>query len=1106
VKPLYLRAAPSIRQLTTVTSAVVLLLTLAAQVRAQSALDGFDPNANGQVRVVAVQPDGKILIGGDFTSVLGVARNRMARLNPDGTLDTAFNPNVNSTVMAIAVQTDGKILVGGFFNGASSIGGQSRNRIARLDATTGLADSFDPNANEGAVFSIAVQRDGKILAGGNFTSIGGQSRNYIARLDPVTGLTDSFDPDPNTPFGFVYSIAVQTDGKILVGGNFTFIGGQPRDLIARLDATTGLADSFNPSTNFIVLSIAVQADGKILVGGHFTIMSGQPRNHIARLDAMTGLADSFDPNANDVVRSIAVQADGRILAGGDFTIISGQARNYIARLSATTGLADSFDPNANGVVRLIAVQMDGGILAVGNFTTLAPNGGAAVTRNRIARLETNGRLDQTLNLSAGGGGTYVTATAVQPDGKILIGGNFLSVLGTTRRGIARLNTDGTLDIAFNPNADGEVRSIAMQSDGKILVGGSFTNIGGQPRNRVARLDATTGLADSFNPNPHGGIGGVYSIAVQPDGKILVGGVFTNIGGEPRNRIARLDATTGLADSFNPNANGSEIDSIAVQADGKILAGGDFTSVGGQLRNRIARLDPTTGLADSFDPNANSVVISIAVGTDGKILVSGVFTNVGGQPRNHIARLDPTTGLADSFDPNANGVVYSVAVGADGNVLAGGDFNGANSIGGQTRNWIARLDATTGLADSFDPNANSLILSIALQADGKVLAGGQFTTIGGQSRSLFARLSNDTTALQNLSVTQTAISWTCGGSSPQFTRVTFEYSADNVNYTLLDKGTPVGSNWTLTGLNLPTAQNFYIRARGYYRSGWQTGSESITESVRIAFIPTPGLVGNVSTRLPVGTDDNVLIEGFIVQGPVGSAKKMMVRALGPSLAFFGIGDALANPTLEIHDSSNATVATNNNWRNTEVGGLITGDQSAEISASGLAPGDDQESAIIANLAPGSYTAVVRGLGNTVGTGLVDAYDISAGSPARLANVATRGFIQPGDKLMIAGFIVQNAPVRAVVRAIGPSLTAFGIGNALPDTTLQLRNENGVVLLENDDWKTDPAQKQELEGTGLQPTNDLEAAVIMTLPPGQYTAQVRGKGESNGIGVVEAYFLQ
>jgi hypothetical protein len=268
--------------------------------------------------------------------------------------------------------------------------------------------------------------------------------------------------------------------------------------------------------------------------------------------------------------------------------------------------------------------------------------------------------------------------------------------------------------------------------------------------------------------------------------------------------------------------------------------------------------------------------------------------------------------------------------------------------------------------------------------------------------------------------------------------------------------------------------------------------------------SPGLVGNVSTRLPVGVNDNVLIEGFIVQGPQGSSKKIIVRAIGPSLSAFGVADPLLNPILEIHDSNNATVATNNDWRVTQVGGLITGDQSGEIGASGVAPSNDLESAIIANLTPGSYTAVVRGANNTTGTGVVDAYDLSGTSAARLANVATRGLIQPGDKLMIAGFIIQNGSARVVISAIGPSLTAFGITNALPDTTLQLRDQNGAIVRENDDWMSD--QKTELQATGVQPTNNLEAALVQTIAPGQYTAQVRGKPEATGIGVVQVFFLQ
>jgi uncharacterized delta-60 repeat protein len=841
-------------------------------VRGQSALDGFDPNTNGYVWVVVVQPDGKILIGGNFTALSpnggpAVTRNRIARLNPDGSLDVGFNPNVtdtnpNTIINAIAVQADGQILVGGFF---TSIGGQMRNNIARLDATTGLADSFNPNSNE-RVYAIAVQADGKILAGGGFTNIGGQARNHIARLDATTGLADAFNPSAN---GFIYAVVVQADGKILIGGAFNgglgnpSIGGQLRNGMARLDPTTGLADSFDPNANGAVVSIAMQADGKILAGGTFETaisnpsIGGQARNGFARLDPATGLADSFNPNASDWVLSVAVQADGKILAGGKFLTIGGQTRHSMARLDPSSGLADSFNPGptATSEVRSVAVQADGKILVGGAFTALAPNGGAAVTRNNIARLENDGRLDRTLNLNVVG--TAVYASAVQPDGKVIIVGTFTSVLGTPRNRIARLNSDGTLDAAFDPNANAAVDTIGIQSDGKILAGGDFTTIGGQLRNFIARLDGATGLADSFDPNANGS---VYSTAIQSDGQILAGGAFTVIGGQTRNRIARLDATSGLADSFDPNAT-FWVDTIAIQSDGKILAGGDFNSMGGQTRHRIARLDPVSGSVDSFDPNASGAVLSIAIQSDGKILVGGSFSIIGGQTRHRIARLDPATGVPDSFNPDVfPGIAYSIAVQSDGKILAGGTFT---FIGGQTRNNIARLDAITGSADSLNPNADGSVFSIAIQSDGKILAGGPFTNIGGQSRNAFARLSNDTAARQNLSATQTTMTWTREGSSPLLNRVVFEQSTDGANFSFLGNGTgsstSTSSVFTLSGLNPPTGQNLFIRARGFYEAGPASRSGSIQEAVRNFFFtpptpPTPTSVVSRKTHGAAGTFD------------------------------------------------------------------------------------------------------------------------------------------------------------------------------------------------------------------------------------------------------------
>jgi uncharacterized delta-60 repeat protein len=1128
-------------------SVALLLAVSAAAVRGQSALDGFDPKANGKIRVVVVQPDGKILIGGDFTTIqpagatTAVPRNRIARLNPDGTLDMPFNPNANDTVRAIAVQAD-KILVGGDFNdrgnGEISIGGEQRNRIARLFATgpdAGKADpSFDPNAN-GPVNAIAVQAD-KILVGGGFDdrgngeiSIGGKPRNRIARLfatGPDTGKADpSFDPNAN---GEVQSIAVQGDGKkILVGGAFNdrangsiSIGGKSLNRIARLFASgpdTGKADpSFDPNANGEVQSIAVQADGKILVGGGFSVtlgtissIGGQKRDFIARLEPTTGLADSFDPSPRSFVHSIVVQADGKILVGGSFNFIGGKRRNRIARLFATgdlTGKADELDPNASGPVDAIAVQADGKVLAGGLFTTLQPNGApAAVPRNNIARLETDGRLDQTLDFRQIFGGA-VRTTAVQPDGKILVGGQFSGFLGGDRENIARLNTDGTLDTAFNPGANGVVSAIAVQADGKILAGGGFGIIGGEPRARIARLKSDGTVDLDFNAIDARGF--VNSIAIQANRKILVGGSFNRMGGQPRNDIARLEVQDGRADMlFDPNAN-ADVRVVVVERNATILVGGNFTTLSPNgtavTRNRIARLKSDGTVDLGFNPDANGIVYSIAVQADGKILAGGSFNKdlgaktIGRQPRNRIARLDPITGDADMFfDPNANDLVLSIAVQADGKILAGGFFTG---IGAAARNYIARL-RPNGLADLlFNPNASNRLLSIAVQADGKILASGGFQSIGGQPRKTFARLSNDTAALQDLAVTQTAIQWTRGGSSPQFTRVTFEFSLDNVIYNPLRGAVTVDlGNWKMGGLNLPAGENFFIRARGYYRSGEDNGSESITESVRNAFLTPPAPAAqtlNFSTRMRVLTAANVGIGGFIITGT--APKHVLIRGIGPSLAQAGVPDVLADPVLELHGTASFATIINDNWRDT---------QEAEIRASGIPPTYDQESAIDAMLVPGSYTAIIRGQNNTSGIGLIEVYDLDPSVPSKLANVSTRAFVSTGDNIVIAGFILgNNAGDDAIIaRGLGPSLAAMGVPDVLADPTLELYDGNGALLIANNNWQDDPDQAAQLIAAGLAPANPLESGIAAALPPDFYTVLLAGANSGTGVGLAEVYDL-
>jgi uncharacterized delta-60 repeat protein len=344
---------------------------------------------------------------------------------------------------------------------------------------------FDPNAND-YVLGTAEQPDGKIVIGGNFTTVGGVTRNNIARLNADGTLDTGFDLGANY---LVRRTAVQVDGKIVIGGNFTMVGGVARNNIARLNADGTLDLGFNPNANSQVHGMALQADGQIVIGGFFTAIGGVPRSRMARLNADGTLDAGFDPNVSELVSTIAVQADGKIIIGGQFTTVGGVTRNRIARLNADGTLDGSFAPGANYAVVTTVVQADGKIVIGGAFTDVSGE-----ARSRIARLNADGTLDPSFNPPTIVGGVY--SVALQADGRMIIAGNFTRVGSVTRNGIARLNADSTLDMGFNPDASFAasplVWSTALQADGKVVIGGTFTAVGGVPRNRIARL--VNGLA------------------------------------------------------------------------------------------------------------------------------------------------------------------------------------------------------------------------------------------------------------------------------------------------------------------------------------------------------------------------------------------------------------------------------------------------------------------------------------------------------------------------------------------------------------------------------------------------------------------------------------
>ncbi len=354
--------------------------------KSNSLVDGaFNPNLNGSANAVAVQSDGKVLVGGAFTTVGGASQPRLARLNTDGSLDTGFAPTVNGTVFAVAVQSNGKILIGGGF---STVNGSTRQGVARLNADGSLDTGFAPFIATGTPYggivvdALALQSDGSILMGGGFAVSDfsfTESRGNIARLLTNGNLDTGFFAEANDR---VFAIAVLPDGRVSIGGSFTSVNGNGYVTYHAALSSTGLIDAVIEPNN-VVFAIANQSDGKQLVGGAFTLAAGYSRSRLARVlpNSSYGADTGYAPTPNDTVRSMALQADGKLILGGDFTTVNGAARSYVARLN-TNGTTDTgWAVPANNAVVSIAVQTDGKILVAGSFTTLD-----GITRNRLARI------------------------------------------------------------------------------------------------------------------------------------------------------------------------------------------------------------------------------------------------------------------------------------------------------------------------------------------------------------------------------------------------------------------------------------------------------------------------------------------------------------------------------------------------------------------------------------------------------------------------------------------------------------------------------------------------------------------------------------------------
>jgi uncharacterized delta-60 repeat protein len=629
---------------------------------------------------IEVLPDDTILIGGEFRFVASRTAN-LALLNSDGSINNFFAGGFNADrVNDLEVQPDGNIIVAGIAS--------SRSFVRRYSANGRFQDPLFAQVNpNNTVEVVELQADGKILIGGNFSSINNFEWGRIARLNTDGTLDLSFNLNNTEADGVINDIAVRPNGKILIGGGFTTYGTVERQKLAQLNADGRLDLSFQNNTilaSTVVNDIEILSNGKILVGTNFDAKTSP----LLMFNTDGSLDASFTPYIARIgrVREIMQLSDGKILIGGEFPFVNGVARKSLARLNPDGSLDTSFVPyfNTNQIINAVAPQPDGKIL-VG-----ADNG---IT---LTRLNADGSRDENFlpDLSSQ---SLIKDIVVLPDGKILVAGDIIGNNQIIRR-IAKFNQDGSLDTDFEPTQpNNTVYKILQQPDERIIIGGSFTQVGPTIRGRIARLFANGRFDNSFSP-PGGANNTIYDLDLQTDGKIVLGGDFTTLNGSSiQQRIGRLNADGSLDIAFIQQTDAAVL-AVKVQPDGKILIGGLFGLVQGKEHNGIARLLTNGELDETFNTFANLSVWDINLQSDAKILLGGAFTKINGISSLRVARLTnillPRSVLFDYdgdgradvsvYRPSTNRwyilnssdfTVFEYTFGIEGDIIAPADFDG-----------------------------------------------------------------------------------------------------------------------------------------------------------------------------------------------------------------------------------------------------------------------------------------------------------------------------------------------------------------------------------------------------------------------------------------------
>ena len=713
--------------------------------------NGYSGGLQTGVQRLVVQPDGKVITAGGFDFVNGVLASKIQRLNANGTSDAMFNPGgigANGFIGAVALQADGRILIAGGF---TSYNGTPTLALARLNANGTLDPTF-ASLTPGVlrqIGSLAVQPDGKILVGSTNSFTAGQA-GALVRLNTDGTLDATFSIGTGTTSGLVTTIVVQTDGKIVVGGSFTSFNGQTGSLV-RLNANGSLDTTFGLGTGFTgtVNTTVQQPDGKLLVGGSFTQVNGQASPSVVRLLPTGALDTGFAPGtgptnaagANASVQSLVLLPNGNVLVGGTFVQFSGVARGRVARLlpGGTLDTGYAAGTGANNTVVNLALLSSGQVLAVG---FLSQYDGA--NKTGIALLNTAGAGDATFApaIETRGG---ISTVAPLANGQLLVNGfytDFNGIPSSSLSSVVRLNADGTVDQSYYTSGG----SLAG-----ALPDGSFYNIGSLGSTNTLTHTLPSGANDNaFTPVSFGlttSAGpGLIGIKTQPDGRVLAYGTFTTFGGAARNGIARLNANGTLDNTFVPPTSSltRTVNSAFIQANGKIVLTYSETGTGSTPGFNLVRLNADGSLDNTFAIGAGAgsgTYPAVLQQPDGKLLISNVGNFNGQNVPFNIVRLlvDGTT------DPTFGSLSTSYTpnlVLPDGRILATtlGQYGGAT---------LVRLNGNGSLDNAFSAVSTPAPIftgddstpSYVLQPDGKIIAFGNFRSVAGQPRIGLARLTN-----------------------------------------------------------------------------------------------------------------------------------------------------------------------------------------------------------------------------------------------------------------------------------------------------------------------------------------------------------------------------